>query len=181
MAASKPEKDYYHIVSEWLRENNDEVNTAAVNFSIWETLATDRAEMLVHIEDCLCDELDVITLQLGENVKNLDSFDTDFKYLVQYIQKNAPKAKIIIIGDIWLYANRDEVKRTVSEECGVVYLNLSEIVNNPAYQCGIGTTVFDSNGDAHIVEHEGVALHPGDSGMQYIADGIIEALTNDLS
>ncbi len=180
MAASETDKDYYHIVSNWLGENRGAVNSAAVGFSMWETLATDRAEMVVHIEDYLCDELELITVQLGENVTNLETFHTDFKYLIQYIQENAVNAKIIMIGDFWRYANRDEIKKVVSEECGVVFLDLSEIVSNPAYQCGLGTSVVDPYGNTHIVEHAGVAAHPGDAGMQFIAEGVIGVLSNDF-
>ncbi len=44
--------------------------------------------------------------------------------------------------------------------------------------CGVGDTVYDDDGKAHVVEHDGVAKHPGDSGMQEIADRIIEKLKN---
>ncbi|WP_090477677.1 hypothetical protein [Pseudobutyrivibrio sp. JW11] len=44
--------------------------------------------------------------------------------------------------------------------------------------CGVGATVYDDDGKAHVVEHDGVAKHPGDSGRKEIADRIIEKLKN---
>lgn len=175
MAASEEEKDYVHLLSDGLQEKVGAVNCSTVNLAMWETLATDRAEMLAFIEAYLNDELDLVTIQLGENAKELETFAGDFKYLIQYIQKNAANAKIIVIGDFWKYENRDEIKQSVAEECGVMYVSLREIINDPTYQCGIGTVVKDPDGNAHIVEHSGVARHPGDAGMQYIADKVMEA------
>ena len=47
------------------------------------------------------------------------------------------------------------------------------MTDNKKYYCGLGAEVYDTNGDVHIVEHNGVSTHPGDNGMQAIADEII--------
>lgn len=54
--------------------------------------------------------------------------------------------------------------------------NGAEIKDKEKYQCGIGTMVKGDDGAKHIVEHDGVAGHPGDRGMEYIANKVIEAL-----
>lgn len=42
----------------------------------------------------------------------------------------------------------------------------------------MGTVVYDANGGAHTVDREDVAAHPGDNGMQAIADLIITAYSD---
>ena len=44
------------------------------------------------------------------------------------------------------------------------------------FLCGMNTTVYDSDGSPHAVEHSGVANHHGDAGMKWIADRIIEVV-----
>ena len=59
---------------------------------------------------------------------------------------------------------------------GIYHLRLSDIKGLPEYKCGMGTTVYDDEGKPHIVEHEGVAGHPGDKGMKEIADKVINCI-----
>ena len=178
MAATSPENDYYHIVVNHLKEEKDDVSSNVYNFSIWETLYTDRAETLEVLDYYLGESLDLITVQLGENAQNLDTFESDFEYLINHIKEKCPSAEIIVIGDFWESENRDDMKKKAAEKCGVKYISLNEIKDNNEYQCGMGTEVYGEDGKAHIVEHSGVAAHPNDKAMKFIADKIIENISN---
>ena len=134
MAATSPENDYYHIVLNKLKERNGEVSSYAFNFAVWETLYTDRAETIDVLDRCLDESLDLITVQLGENVQNRDTFESDFEYLISHIQAAAPSAEILVIGDFWEKENRDAIKKKVSEKCNVKYISLNEIKDKAHHQ-----------------------------------------------
>lgn len=178
MAATVKENDYYHKVVKYLEDKYSDVNSESYGFATWERLHTDRAETLTMIEPYLNENIDLITVQLGENAVELATFESDFEYLITYITQESPDAEIIVIGDVWEYNGRDAMKKEAAEKCGVIFVDMSEIKDNSVYQCGMGTVVYDADGNTHTVEHEGVAKHPGDLGMQYMADAIISALGN---
>ena len=50
------------------------------------------------------------------------------------------------------------------------YVDLSKIKDNEQYFAGKGSTVYGDDGTEHKIEHDGVAKHPGDKAMQYIAE-----------
>lgn len=177
MAASTTQKDYYHLVTDRLVQVHGQINTTALNLSSWETVSTDRAQTLQLAEDYLCDEIDMITVQLGENAKELDTFRADFEYLLTYLSAKAPNAKIIVVGDFWEMEDRDAIKRAVCAKRGIAYADLSAIKDNREYMCPMGTVIYDDDGQTHTVEHGGVASHPGDLGMAYIADAILAHLS----
>lgn len=172
MAASIDDKDYVHLLTRSLETKKGSITMYTVNYATWETLATDRAETTTIIDNYLSDQLDLITIQLGENASDLSTFESDFEYLIKYIQKAARNAQIIVIGDFWENGDRDSLKEQVAKNCGVTYVSLSKIKDNKDYQVGTGTVVYDDDGNKHTINHEGVAAHPGDKGMAYIANAI---------
>lgn len=177
MAASKPDKDYFHLVTAFLEKSKENIIVCsyAYNFAIWENQATDRAETLNALDDYLNEDLNLITVQLGENASDLSTFLGDYEYLLNHIKTYCPKAQIIVIGDFWEYGERDKMKRQAAEQCDVQYVDLSEI-RNEEFMAELGTSIYGDDGQWHKIEHEGVAKHPSDKGMEYIAGKIIEEI-----
>ena len=185
MAASDEEHDYYHIVLKYLKENNEFVKGVPYNFCEWETTSRDRNETLEYLDHYLGPELDLVTIQLGENAqlgeneKNLKKYQEDYASLINYVKEKAPNARILVIDDFWSDGYRNERKKNAAEETGVEFVSWEGITNNKEYYCGLNTIVYDKNGGEHIVERIEVANHPGDKGMAAIASRIIDVLKGE--
>lgn len=175
MAATKAENDYYHLLISYLKGNNDEVTSYSYNFAQWEMQSHDRAETFDLISPHISPKLNLITVQLGENVSDSTTIESDFEELIMYLKNKAPNAEIIIIGDFW-NSDRDIIKEKTANKLNVKFVSLSDAHGNDKYWAGIGTTVYDAAGNKHIIEHSGVASHPGDFGMEYIANNVINVI-----
>lgn len=177
MAASKLENDFVHQLSRMIQNQKiEQVVSFAYNFSVWEVQSADRAETLPMLDGILSNKLDLVTIKLSENATDLITFESDYEELIRYVQKGAPNAKVIVVGDFWDKSEKDAMMAEACKNCGVIFVSLDEIKSNEKYQCGLGTTAYDENGNPHIVEHGGVAKHPGDEGMKWIAQMILLGL-----
>lgn len=176
MAASSKSADYVHRVIAFLEGSKGEVRSAIVPMGNWELLEYDRAETLHLLDPYLDSRLHLVTIQLGDNVTRTDTFENDFTALLSYIRQKAPDAQIIVVGDYMDYGEKDEIKERVAANFGAAFIPLDAIKGDASYQCRIGTVVYDAAGNPHTVEHSGVSIHPGDAGMQYIADRITEQI-----
>lgn len=173
MAASKPENDFYHLVTEYLNTNKGKTNSYVFNYINWELQNADRAETYTLLKPYLSPDIDLITLQLSENATELSTFEIDLEYLVEHLKSKCPEAQIILIDDFW-DDEKSEMKKRVSEKCNVDFVDLTDIREDPEYQAELGSIVYGDEGEEHIIDHNGVATHPGDKGMQYIADNVIK-------
>lgn len=173
LGSTTPDQDYYHQIVHHLDVYRGEVTSYPCNFNVWENMGHDRAETLELLDSYLDEKLNLVTIQLGENVKDMDTFESDFEELLTYVKEKAPNAQIIVVGDFWKYLNRNHIKQSVTEKMKMDFVSLDEICDNKQYQCGKGTVVIGADGTEHTVEHSGVAKHPNDAGMKYIADNII--------
>ncbi len=66
-----------------------------------------------------------------------------------------------------------------AETCDVFYVDLREIKNKADFYAGMGSLVYGDDGSEHLIEHSGVADHPGDKAMEYIAERIFETIENE--
>lgn len=174
MAASDRQHDYCHLVLSYLEGKYDNVSLEILNFSVWESQAEDRDGTLTeYLEPVLNPDLDLITIQLGENVDDLETYEEDYVSMIRFIRSKAPNARILVVEDFWTVEERNEMEFTACALTDAEYVSLDGIASNSDYYCGLGTTVYDKYGNEYTVEHEGVAMHPGDAGMAAIAERII--------
>ena len=148
------------------------VDVSTLSLYYWEVQNNDRIEGLSLLDAYLDDRLNLVTIQLGENASELSTFESDFVELIEYVKERCPIAQIVVVGDFWEYGGRDAMKKRAAETCGVSYVDLSEIKSNAAWYAGLGTVVYGDDGVEHVIEHDGVAAHPGDEAMKYIAEKI---------
>ena len=179
MAASETSKDYVHLTAEALAGTKGKVSVHPLYFYEWETAEGNRGEKLDMLDPYLDPRLQLVTIQLGENAEDLTTFEQDLEALIRCVQTKAPEARILVIGDFWTSGEREQMKREAAEKTGAEFVSLEEIRDNPEYQAGIGAVVYDPEGNPHTVENKDVAGHPGDRGMQYIADRLTEILTKE--
>ena len=184
MAADRPENDYVHLVAAHLSEKRNNVEFQSICFQDWETNeAGDRDSYLKDLDDVLSEDLDLITVQLGENItEDTPVTVKDYTNLIDYLKKEAPDAKIIFLGQIlW---NNDEVqsiKQQAAAEYGIPFINLDDVRTGAQYQAGMGTQVLGDDGELHAINNEVVAAHPNNSGMQVIADRIDQTVDTWLN
>ena len=158
-------------------------NSAAFNYAIWEINYGKRAEVLYLLDPYLSAELELVTIQLGENsIPDPNGFAADFPALIQYIRTKAPNAKIVLIGNFWNNAVEETVKRQCAQAYGFPYADLSAVSVDPyittlssPYTFG-NELAYDANGVGHHCSKDAVAQHPNDKGMQYIAQCVLQAI-----
>ena len=157
-----------------------QINFLAYNFYIWEVQKNDRTETLEILDSYLCPELNIITIQLGENIIDIDNLENDLTQLIKHIKDKSPMAAIVLIGDFWKVEEREEIKSRVCRNTDSFFISLDNISNKKEYKCGINTVTYDEEGEEHIVIHSGVARHPNDRAMKYIADRIMEHIGSKI-
>ena len=178
MAASSADKDYVHQTVKGLQTMYPLVDYDVVGFSTWERNNV-RSKILPNLDTTLSKDYDLVVIQVGENIKSMKHFKEDYETLVSYIKNSVPTAQVVLVGDFWRMSGRDNIKKSVAEELGLDYIDLSAIRNNSSYISYIGAKVTGSDGRTHKVNDSAVAIHPNDKTMEYIANGIIDAVNNE--
>lgn len=161
MAASAPEKDYVHLLAAKFKQQNSSANVSAKNVAEFEinyaTYDFD-AELKTYRDS----KPDLLILRIGENVQS--SFDSvlfakRYQALIAYLKTDNPQLKVLAVGSFWSEPNKDYINNIMGRYTPYISLgSLSTDLSNYA---------FDRKGVS-----DGVKQHPGDKGMQAIADMI---------
>jgi len=178
MAASTSDLDYYHLVNSGLSKDGVTVAGSCYYFKAWEDAATGsaRTALLSSLDSYLTSDLDLVTIQLGENIQNTAGLQSDFETMVKYIKKRSPDAQVIFIGQFWNNNTIDQMKQNVCNEYGYTFINLTSIQGD-IYRVGLGTVVSGADGQSHAITNEAVAAHPNNTAMKYIANRVLDSIS----
>ncbi len=167
MAASSIDKDYVHILAKRVSEIDSDAAFCIAQCAAWERAFWDDA-VYEKFEVAKDFAPDILIYRLGENVQAADFEKYDFKEgvrnLIKYLTLKNPDAKIIFTTNFWIKVPVDEAIIEVATEFGKDAHDLGMLGEKDEMKA-IG-----------LFAHSGVAAHPGDKGMEAIADVIWEEL-----
>ena len=170
MAASAKEKDYVHRLMTAVRKQQPDAAFCICQGSTWEREYKNGSSVYDAYESARAFGADVIVMRLIENCSKREFEPQIFKQaLKDYLTFLDPagKAKVIFTTGFWCHPGDEMIKELAAErEQPLVTLgDLGELDEMKA----IG-----------LFAHEGVANHPGDLGMEKIAERIWEELRKML-
>ncbi|RBP41351.1 GDSL-like lipase/acylhydrolase family protein [Roseimicrobium gellanilyticum] len=171
MAASAEDKDFVHLIEKALTARaNAKPTVLAVNIAEFERNYASY-DVDAKLKDAADFGADLIILAIGENVPALTTEESKAQ-LKASVQKLLTRLKanrnpqIIVRSSFWSNTAKDETLKQACQESGGVFVDIS----------ALGKDESNYARSERPFKHEGVARHPGDKGMQAIADAIVRAV-----
>lgn len=171
MAASSPEKDYVHLVTQALtKSQGKQPKTLVKNIAAFERNYADY-NLKESLKDAFSFKPDLVIVAIGENVPQLKSdeektgFQASVDELLKLVQSES-QPTIIVRSSFWPNPAKDSALKAASQQAGGTFVDISALGKNEANYAR----------SERKFEHAGVAAHPGNRGMQAIADAIVNAL-----
>lgn len=166
MAASAPEKDYVHLLMRSFRQTDPDAAFCVCQVADWERNYRTGSETYPLFADARNFHADIIFFRFIENCpcKEFDApaFRREYTALADYLDPSG-KAKIVCSSSFWKHTG-DKIIREIADERGYPFVYLGDLGESDEMKA-IG-----------CFEHVGVANHPGDRGMETIANRLWEAL-----
>lgn len=168
MAASCEKNDYVHRVVQGLRERYGALDYCISQAASWELEYPDTERILAENYQPARDFVaDIVIIRIGENIRRDMLQEVDgrpyFDKMIKFFVSN-PSAKVIVTDNFWRIDAVNQMIYDVIKDNGYIYCKLSDLEQD-------GTTMAKG-----LFEHEGVAAHPGDYGMQCIAERILACI-----
>ena len=164
MAASAKEKDFAHLVAAGLeRQTGRKVDLLVSNLADFERDFENYD--LRQIDKLVAFRPDYLVVSLGENVRALTeekdrtAYRTAFANLLRRFVRDGAKPHAVVKGAFWPNAERDALMASAAKELSMPFV---------AAPC-----TNDSLKAIGLFAHPGVAAHPGDRGMAYLAEKVL--------
>lgn len=154
MAATALDSDYVHILTRYFKGKNSQ---AVVNIRNIVSFERDAAhyDLDVNLKDLRDLKPDLLILRIGENVPldtDLQGFEQRYTALINYFKAANPNMVVLSAGSVW-DANLDPVME--KHPPYVLFSKMGEITGSFSFG---------------LFANPGVALHPSNQGMRYIAN-----------
>jgi hypothetical protein len=171
MAASAADKDYVHLVARALaRELGSSPEIRVRNIADFERDYTGY-DVDGKLAGLFVFDPDLVVLAIGENVPALENAGAEARFqagvtgiLRCALAKRHPL--VVVRSCFWADASKDRALRQACEEAGGVFVDAGPLGREPA----------NAARSERSFAHDGVAGHPGDRGMQALADLIVKAV-----
>lgn len=171
MAASAQDHDYVHLVLKAVTQTaGREPQSLVMNLADFER-RFDTYDIDTGLEKALAFKADLVIVAIGENVPHLTSepaqtaFQASVTNLLRKLKQNSAPV-IVVRSCFWPVAAKDTALKRACAEVGGIFVDTSALAKDEAHYARA----------ERKFEHAGVAAHPGDKGMQAIADAILSAL-----
>lgn len=171
MAASAEDKDYVHVLLSHIEKaTGGKPEMKVRNIAKFERNLT-AYRLPDELKEELAFEADIIVIALGENAASPKTdeakaeFDAAFTNLFAELKKHG-QPTIFVRSQFWQDAAKDRLMKKTCEAVGGTFIDISHL--------GIKETNYARS--ERQIEHAGVAGHPGDKGMQALADALWQAI-----
>ncbi len=154
MAATVQDSDYVHILTRYLKAKSPGSVVNIKNISAFERDASNYS-FDVNLKDLRDLKPDLLILRIGENVPadvNMQVFEERYTALINYFKAANPNMVVLSAGSVWS-ANLDPVME--KHPPYVLFSNMGGITGSFSFG---------------LFANPGVALHPSNQGMRYIAN-----------
>jgi Tol biopolymer transport system component len=170
MAATSQDRDYVHVLTSRLAAVGPRPEIRVKNIADFE-----RGYGDFDIETRLADELafgaEIIVLAIGENVADPATEDARAAFsdacvrLLSALGRGG-QARVFVRGSFWPHPVKDGILREAAARTGAAFVDISALGRDERHAARSERTI----------EHAGVAAHPGDLGMQAIAEALYAAM-----
>lgn len=171
MAASEEAKDYVHrVVAAIEQRTGKRPDFRVVNVAEFER-GFEGYDAAAKLKEEIAFQPDAIVLAIGENVPALKAPDSPKKLadatvrLIRQLQGGRP-CVVYVRSCFWAEPVRDGALRDACTAVGGVFVDVGALGKDEANYAR----------SERKFEHDGVARHPGDRGMQALADAIAAAM-----
>ena len=173
MAASEADKDFVHIVTRSLAKKAEAAPEVMVrNIATFER-QYETCDVKVKWKEAFDFQADLVILAIGENVPALKSeeakmqFEKSVTKLLRDLTANSHPT-IVVRSSFWPNQAKDEALKRACQDVNGTFVDIGSLSKNES-------NYARSERD---FSHKGVAAHPGDRGMQAIADAILDGIRN---
>lgn len=170
MAASCRDKDYVHLVMNQVEKSHPDASYCICHVSDWERGYQNPESFWERFLPAQKFDADIIILRLVENCPAngfvTEDFHKSYTELVRFLNPEG-LAKLIFTTGFWRHPGDEVIKKT-AEEFDAPCVELGDLGEQ------------DEMKAVGLFWHEGVASHPGDLGMEKIADRISAEIKNIL-
>lgn len=169
MAASAQEKDYVHLVAAEVLKEHPDAAFCICQAAEWERNCYHGEDTFSYYREARNFGADVIVMRLVENCPQGDydgeRYREEYGKLLAYLNPTG-QASVIITTGFWKHI-ADGAIREFAERKGYAMVELNDLGEADCMKA-LG-----------LFAHSGVANHPGDLGMQAIADRILEKMRSE--